>query len=89
VALEQLLALPAQALQHLAQALEAVAQGALVSAPIQVAQGALQVAILDQLIRHGLHQVIGVEGIDLLGAIPLVVAVGVTFEHGRAPFIRR
>jgi hypothetical protein len=60
----------AQALHQLAQAGHVIAVLLLESPAEEALQGAIEVAVLHQVLGHGAHQLVRVEGRKLLGAVP-------------------
>ena len=76
VAFELLLALLAQAFKQVAQA-RSVLSLVVVNATLkEAAERALRVAVLKNVVRDGVHEVVGVHVEHLLAAVPTVVSVG-------------
>src|SRR5690606_5324246 len=75
VLVEQLLTLLAEALDEVAQTLPGVAIGVTKAPAERAPHGVLHVAVAEEILRHGVEEIIGIEG-GIFGAVPLGVGPG-------------
>ena len=86
VALQLLLATIAQSLHEPLQARHILAVGSLKTPAEQPLHGAVDVAVLHQVLGHGTHQIVRRERSDLLGAVPTGITRAEAMDgHGVSP----